>query len=327
MNDRPRRMRRTATLRNLVAETRVVAEQLVQPHFVVADDGAETAIPALPGIARTGLNALLARVAADCELGVRSVLLFGVVDQKDARGSAGEDARSPVHRAVNALKREFGDDLTVIADVCLCTYTDHGHCGVIADGRVQNDNSLPLLAAQATSLARAGADVVAPSDMMDGRVAAIRRALDADGHTDTAILAYAAKYASNFYGPFRLAADSAPRAGSHGPKDRRSYQMDYRNGREAVREALLDQHEGADLLMVKPALAYLDVIAAVRAAVARPVAAYLVSGEYAAVEALAEKGLADRGALVHEHLHAVRRAGADVLITYHARAALQHGWL
>jgi len=327
MPDRPRRLRATPVLRNLVAETRVVADQLVQPHFVVADDSAEVTIPALPGIARMGRDPLLARVAADRELGIRTVLLFGIVDHKDARGSAGEDLRSPVHRAVTALKREFGSELTVIADVCLCTYTDHGHCGVIAEGRVQNDASLPLLARQAASLARAGADVVAPSDMMDGRVAAIRTALDDGGHGDCAILAYAAKYASNFYGPFRQAADSAPRVGDHGPKDRRSYQMDYRNGREAVREALLDQQEGADLLMVKPALAYLDVIAAVRAAVARPVAAYLVSGEYAAVEALAEKGLADRGALVHEHLHAVRRAGADVLITYHARAALQHGWL
>ncbi|MCC6671847.1 MAG: porphobilinogen synthase [Planctomycetes bacterium] len=325
MHDRPRRLRATPAMRDLVAETRVVPAQLVQPHFVVPEDRAEVPIPALPGIARMGVDTLVRRVAADRELGIRTALLFGVVDKKDPLGRAGEDPQGPVHRACAALKREFGDEVTVVADVCLCTYTDHGHCGVVEGPRVRNDESLPLLARQAVSLARAGADVVAPSDMMDGRVAAIRAGLDAAGLTECAILSYAAKYASNFYGPFRQAADSAPRAG--GPKDRKTYQMDYRNRAEAVREALLDQAEGADLLMVKPALAYLDVIAAVRAAVARPLAAYLVSGEYAAVEALAEKGLADRGALVHEHLHAVRRAGADLLITYHARPALQHGWL
>jgi porphobilinogen synthase len=323
--DRPRRLRATAALRELVAETHVRPQQLVQPHFVVAAADAEEPIAALPGIARMGVAPLLRRVRADLELGVRTVLLFGVVDAKDARGSAGEDPDGPLHRAVRALVREFAGELTVIADVCLCTYTDHGHCGVLDGGRVVNDPTLPLLAAQAVSLARAGAHLVAPSDMMDGRVRAIRGALDDGGHGEVGILAYAAKYASSFYGPFRQAADSAPRG--QGPRDRRSYQMDYRNRAEAVREALLDQQEGADLLMVKPALAYLDVIAAVKAAVARPVAAYLVSGEYAAVEALAEKGLADRGALVHEHLHAVRRAGADVLITYHARAALEHRWL
>jgi porphobilinogen synthase len=292
---------------------------------VVADARAEVPIPALPGIARMGVDVLVRRVAADLELGIRTALLFGVVERKDPHGASGEDPQGPVQLAVQALKREFGEALTVIADVCLCTYTDHGHCGLIDGNHVLNDASLPLLARQAVSLARAGADLVAPSDMMDGRVRALRDALDDDGHPGVGILSYAAKYASNFYGPFRQAADSAPRA--QGPKDRRSYQMDYRNRTEAVREALLDQAEGADLLMVKPALAYLDVIAAVKAATTRPIAAYLVSGEYAAVEALAEKGLADRGALVHEHLHAVRRAGADVLITYHARAALQHRWL
>ncbi|MBM4063683.1 MAG: porphobilinogen synthase [Planctomycetes bacterium] len=325
MFDRPRRLRATPAIRELVAETRVVSHQLVQPHFVVADDRADVPIPALPGISRMGSDVLRARVAADLELGIRTALLFGVVDQKDPRGSAGEDPQGPVQRAIRRLKREFGEALTVIADVCLCTYTDHGHCGLIDGNHVLNDASLPLLARQSVSLAQAGADLIAPSDMMDGRVRAIREALDQDGRTDVGILAYSAKYASNFYGPFRQAADSAPRA--QGPKDRRTYQMDYRNRADAVREALLDQQEGADLLMVKPALAYLDVIAAVKAAAARPIAAYLVSGEYAAVEALAEKGLADRGALVHEHLHAVRRAGADVLITYHARAALQHRWI
>jgi porphobilinogen synthase len=325
MLDRPRRLRSSPAVRDLVAETRVTAAQLVQPHFVVPDDQAEVAIPALPGIARMGKDVLVRRIAADLELGIRTALLFGVVEQKDPHGGAGEDPKGPVQQAVQSCKREFGDALTVIADVCLCTYTDHGHCGLIDGNHVLNDASLPLLARQAVSLARAGADFVAPSDMMDGRVRAIREALDRDGRSDVGILAYSAKYASNFYGPFRQAADSAPR--NRGPKDRRSYQMDYRNRTEAVREALLDEAEGADLLMVKPALAYLDVIAAVKAAAKRPIAAYLVSGEYAAVEALAEKGLADRGALVHEHMHAVRRAGADVLISYHARAALQHHWI
>ncbi|MEZ6038279.1 MAG: porphobilinogen synthase [Planctomycetota bacterium] len=330
MHDRPRRLRNTKAVRELVAETRVAAQDLIQPHFVVADDAAEIPIAALPGIHRHGVQPLLRQVEADLELGIHSVLLFGVVDgasgKKDAHGTAGHDPQSPVQRAVRALKQRFGDELFVITDVCLCTYTDHGHCGVVDGDKVLNDPSLPLLAQQAVSLAEAGADMVAPSDMMDGRIAALRRALDERGFDDVSIMSYAAKYASNFYGPFREAAASAPKGGA-GPKDRKTYQMDYRNRQEAVREAKLDVEEGADIVMVKPALAYLDVIQSVRAAVDRPVAAYLVSGEYAAVEALAEKGLADRGALVHEHLTAVRRAGADVLITYHARPALREGWL
>ena len=323
--DRPRRLRRTEALRELCAETRIAPANLVQPHFVVADDRTDQPIAALPGIARMGIEPLLRRVEHDRELGVRSVLLFGVTDKKDPHGRTGEDPNGPAHRAVAALKRRFGDDLTVMADVCLCTYTDHGHCGVLHDGRVANDPSLPLLAAQATSLAAAGADVIAPSDMMDGRVRAIREALDRGGFAEAAIMSYAAKYASSFYGPFREAADSAPK--NAGPKDRKSYQMDYRNGREAVREALLDQAEGADILMVKPALAYLDVIAAVRGAVDRPVAAYLVSGEYAAIKLLAREGLANEADLVREHFTAVRRAGAEILITYHARLALEQRWL
>jgi len=325
MHDRPRRLRRTAALRELCAETRVSPHSLVQPHFVVADPRHDEPIAALPGIARMGQEPLLLRVEKDRELGVRSVLLFGVTDRKDPQGRTGEDPQGPVQKAVRALKHRFGDDVTVIADVCLCTYTDHGHCGVLHHGQVHNDDSLPRLAAQAASLAAAGADVVAPSDMMDGRVRAIRAALDEQGFADRAILSYAAKYASSFYGPFRSAADSAPR--EQGPKDRKTYQMDYRNAREAVREALLDEQEGADMLMVKPALAYLDVIAAVRAAVSRPVAAYLVSGEYAALKLLAREGLANEADLVREHFTAVRRAGADVLITYHARQALAEGWL
>lgn len=326
IHDRPRRLRKSRPTRELVAETRVHKSDLVQPHFVVADDAAEVPVDALPGISRQGVEPLLRTVEQDLELGVTSALLFGVVDTKDAHGTAGHDPNGPVQRAVQALKARFGDDLQVITDVCLCTYTDHGHCGVVDGDRVDNDPSLPLLAQQAVSLAEAGADMVAPSDMMDGRVLAMRDALDEAGHSDCSIMSYSAKYASNFYGPFREAAASAPKGGS-GPKDRKTYQMDYRNRSEAVREAVLDVEEGADVIMVKPALAYLDVIQSIRATVDRPVAAYLVSGEYAAVEALAEKGLADRASLVHEHLTAVRRAGADILITYHARRALREGWL
>ena len=325
MSDRPRRLRRTAALRDLCAETYISPDSLVQPHFALAQQDGEQPIDSLAGIARMGINPLLRRVEADLELGIRNVLLFGVTKDKDPEGRTGERQDGPAHQAVKALKQRFADDVTVMADVCLCTYTDHGHCGLLKDGDVDNDPSLERLAAQSVSLAEAGADVIAPSDMMDGRVHAIRAGLDQSGFESRAIMSYAAKYASNFYGPFREAADSAPK--DAGPKDRKGYQMDFRNRNEAVREALLDQQEGADILMVKPALAYLDIIADVAAAVERPVAAYLVSGEYAAVELLAREGLADRGELVREHFTAVRRAGASILITYHARAALENGWL
>ena len=312
-------------MRELVAETRIPVECLVQPHFVLEDEAAVEPIHAMPGIERLGLTPLLKRVEADLELGLQTVLLFGVTDRKDPRGTAGTDPDAPAHRGARAIKQEFGEQVTVIADVCLCTYTDHGHCGVLKEGQVDNDPSLELLAAQSVALAEAGADIVAPSDMMDGRVRAIRDALDQKGFSDRAIMSYAAKYASSFYGPFREAADSAPK--DAGPKDRKTYQMDPRNVREAIREAKLDVEEGADIVMVKPALAYLDVIAAVREQVDLPLAAYLVSGEYAAVKLLVREGLANEPDLVREHLGAVRRAGADILITYHARQALEQKWL
>lgn len=322
---RPRRLRRTPAIRELVAETRVHPSTLIQPHFVLPDDDAVEPITAMPGIDRMGCNALTRQVEADLNLGIQNVLLFGLPEHKDAIGSSGEDLNSPAHRAIAQLKQEFGESVTVMADVCLCTYTDHGHCGVLKDGQVDNDPSLPLLAQQAVTLAQAGADVIAPSDMMDGRVGAIREALDKNDFTERAIMSYAAKFASNFYGPFREAADSSPK--DAGPKDRKTYQMDYRNSQEAVREALLDLEEGADILMVKPALAYLDVIAQVAEHTGMPVAAYLVSGEYSMIQLMAREGLADEGDLVREHLHAVRRAGAQILITYHARKALQENWL
>ena len=322
---RPRRLRRNQAIRDLAAETHLSPAQFIVPHFVLAARNAEVPIPSMPGIAELGLDNLLGRVAADRELGIRSVLLFGHPDEaghKTADGKAAWAADGAVQNAVRRLKAEFGDDLVVMTDVCLCAYTDHGHCGIVEHGQVMNDASLVPLVRTALSHAEAGADVVAPSDMMDGRIAAIRDALDEAGHGGVILLAYAVKYASAYYGPFRDAADSAPAQG-----DRRGYQMDPRNVLEAAREARLDQEEGADMLMVKPALAYLDVIQAVRRASSLPLAAYNVSGEYAAVKAAAANGWLDEAQVVRENLTAIRRAGAEQIITYHARDAIKGGWL
>jgi len=322
MRIRPRRLRRTATLREAVAETRVSPSQLVLPHFVVEDPSAAVPVDAMPGVARLGIDRLAEQVGADLEYGVRSILLFGITERKDARASSATDRDGLVPRAVRRLRDEYGDRLTIMTDVCLCGSTDHGHCGVLRAGEVLNDESLPLLAQMAVAHALAGADVVAPSDMMDGRVAAIRDALDEEGCANTAILSYSTKFASAYYGPFREAADSAPQSG-----DRKSYQLDPRNGREALRESLLDVEEGADMLMVKPALAYLDVIAEVALATQLPLAAYNVSGEYSMVKAAAERGWIDEAAVVRETLIAMVRAGADLVISYHARDALSKEWL
>jgi porphobilinogen synthase len=311
-------------LRDLVAETSVLARQLVMPHFVLPVANANEPIASMPDIFRTGVDDLLRAVESDHKLGIKSVLLFGTppAGAKDATGSSAHDPDAAVPRAVRALRAAFGQDLVIMTDVCLCAYTDHGHCGVLVGDEVDNDRSLAPLAAMAVAHAEAGADLVAPSDMMDGRVAALRDALDAEGHTATGIMSYAVKYASAYYGPFRDAADSAPHHG-----DRRSYQMDSRNAAEAGREAMLDEAEGADMLMVKPALAYLDVIRRVRELTTLPLAAYNVSGEYSAVKAAAERGWLDEAAVVRENLHAMVRAGANLIITYHARAALAGSWL
>jgi porphobilinogen synthase len=321
---RPRRLRYNEVMRDLVAEARIDSKMLVQPHFVVPGSGISEPIEAMPGIEHQSVDRLLETVARDLVLGIRSVLLFGLCqpEHKTADGRAAFADDALVSRAVDGLKRQFGDDLAVMTDVCLCAYTDHGHCGVVANGRIDNDATLPLLARMALAHARAGADVVAPSDMMDGRVAAIREALDSDGLAHVAIMSYSVKYASSYYGPFREAAHSAPTAG-----DRRSHQMDSRNRREALLEAELDIEEGADILMVKPALAYLDVVADLRDAFPQPLAVYNVSGEYSMVKAAAERGWVDERAVVLENWHAFRRAGADILITYHARQALAEGWL
>ncbi len=321
---RPRRLRVTERLRALVRENRVSAEQLIMPHFVLPTDRAEDPIESMPGISRYGIEDLVGRVLADAELGIRAVLLFGTPPDgsKDERGTTASSPDSAVARAVTALKQQVGDEIVVITDVCLCAYTSHGHCGVLRDGKVINDETLPLLRETAVAHAEAGADLVAPSDMMDGRVAAIREGLDEAGRTDVGILSYAVKYASAYYGPFRDAAESTPAAG-----DRKAYQMDPANVREAIREARLDEQEGADMLMVKPALAYLDVVRAVREKTSLPLATYNVSGEYSAVKAAAERGWLDEAAVVRENLVAMVRAGADLIITYHARDALQQGWL
>lgn len=321
---RPRRLRRRAELRDLIAETNVRASQLIMPHFVLPSTSGAVPIPSMPGISRLGVDDLVRTVEADFRLGIKSVLLFGVPRDgaKDAHGSSARDPEGTVPTAIRTLRGALGDSIIIFTDVCLCAYTDHGHCGVIGNGTVDNDRSLPLIAGMALTHAEAGADLVAPSDMMDGRVAAIRDALDAEGRSDVGILSYAVKYASAYYGPFRDAADSSPKHG-----DRRSYQMDPRNAAEAVREAQLDESEGADMLMVKPALAYLDVIRRVSEVSTLPLAAYNVSGEYSAVKAAAAQGWLDEGAIVRENLHAMARAGANMIITYHARDAIERGWL
>ena len=324
LTNRPRRLRTTERLRALVRESRVSAEQLVMPHFVLPTDRAEDPVESMPGISRYGVKNLVERVLADADLGIRAVLLFGTPEdgKKDERGTPASSPSSAVARAVEALKQRAGDEIVVITDVCLCAYTSHGHCGVLRDGKVINDETLPLLKDIALAHAGAGADVVAPSDMMDGRVAAIRKGLDEANYEDVGILSYAAKYASAYYGPFRDAAESTPSTG-----DRKAYQMDPANVREAIREAHLDEQEGADMLMVKPALAYLDVIRAVRQETRLPLATYNVSGEYSAVKAAAARGWLDEATVVRENLVGMTRPGADLIITYHSREALERGWL
>jgi len=319
---RMRRLRRTAVLRELVRETRLTAGDLVLPLFVETGLDGRSPIAGMPGVERLSIGEAVAEAGEAHALGIPAVLLFGIPADKDHEGSGAWDDEGIVQLATRAIK-DAHPELLVMTDVCLCEYTDHGHCGLLTDdGSVDNDSSLELIARTALSHARAGADLVAPSDMMDGRVGAIRAALDDEGFADTPIVAYSAKFASAFYGPFREAAGSTPAFG-----DRRAYQMDPANGDEAVREALLDVGEGADMVMVKPALPYLDVIRRVKDATRLPVAAYHVSGEYGMLKAAAAAGMLDERAAVLEALTAIRRAGADIVITYHAKDAatwLQH---
>ena len=318
---RPRRLRSSIPMRDLVRETRVNLGGLIQPLFIVPGSGVRAPIGSMPGIARLSVDVAVEECRELHAAGVGAVILFGIPEFKDAVASSNYDPDGVVQRAARSIKASL-PEMLVVADLCNCEYTDHGHCGIVdARGDVENDASVEILVRAALTYAQAGVDIIAPSDMMDGRVGAIRRALDDDGHTRIAIMSYATKYASAFYGPFREAADSTPAFG-----DRRTYQMDPANAREAIREALLDVEEGADILLVKPALAYLDILRAVRENVVIPVGVYNVSGEYAMVKAAAHNGWIDEERIVDEMLLAFARAGADVIITYFAKVyARRHG--
>ena len=316
---RPRRLRISDAIRRLVRETELSVNDFVYPMFVVHGSGIQEEIPSMPGCFHLSVDELVKEASEVRDLGIPGILLFGLPEKKDELGSEAYAPDGIVQQAVKAIKSQV-NDLLVITDVCLCEYTSHGHCGIVRDGQVVNDQTLMLLAKTAVSHAQAGADIIAPSDMMDGRVAAIRQALDENGFQNTAIMAYSAKYASAFYGPFREAAECAPQFG-----DRKTYQMDPANAREALKEVALDIEEGADIVMVKPALAYLDVIRQVKDATNVPVAAFNVSGEYSLVKAAAQNGWIDEQKVVMEILTSIKRAGADIILTYHAKDAAR--WL
>jgi porphobilinogen synthase len=308
-------------MREMVAESRFSTESLMYPMFVTHGKGVDHPIGAMPGISHYSPDTLVREVEGLLKLGLNKILLFGVGESKDAEGTSSYDTTNAVANGVRSLKAEFGADILITTDVCMCAYTDHGHCGILHGHEVMNDATLESLAKMAVMHAQAGADIVAPSDMMDGRVAAIRDALDAEDLSQTAIMSYSVKFASGYYGPFREAADSAPSFG-----DRKTYQMDVRNSREAIKEALLDAEEGADILMVKPALAYMDLIRTVKDNTLLPLACYNVSGEFSMVKAAAEKGWIDEQRIVMENMAAFTRAGADIIITYHAKDILSKGW-
>jgi porphobilinogen synthase len=322
MIQRPRRLRKNAIVREMVAETKLTKNMFIYPYFVVKGNNIVHPIAAMPGINHFSIDELVKDVEKGLKIGINKVLLFGVGEDKTEDASSSFSANSIVVKAVKALKENFGDNLYIITDVCVCAYTTHGHCGIIHKDYVHNDSSVEVLARMALAHAQAGADMVAPSDMMDGRIGAIRALLDKNGFENTAILSYAIKYASAYYGPFREAADSAPQKG-----DRKSYQMDYRNGNESLTEGLLDEEEGADMLMVKPALSYMDVIFNLRQNTLLPIVCYNVSGEYAMVKAAAERGWIDEKLIVMENMYAFARAGANLIITYHTRDILEKNWL
>jgi len=322
MLNRPRRLRKTPVIREMIAETRLSKDMFIYPYFVTHGKKQIHPIDAMPGISHFSVDELLKDVEQGLKLGLNKILLFGVGEEKTKDASSSYSRNSIIVKAVGELKKRFGDDLYVITDVCVCAYTTHGHCGIIHDDYVHNDQSVEVLAKMALSHAQAGADMVAPSDMMDGRVGAMRNLLDQKGFENTAVMSYAIKFASAYYGPFREAADSSPQKG-----DRKSYQMDFRNGNEALKEGLLDEEEGADILMVKPALAYLDIIRNLKQNTLLPVSCYNVSGEYSMVKAAAKMGMIDEQKIVMENMHAFARAGSDIIITYHAKDILQKKWL
>ncbi|WP_256007171.1 MULTISPECIES: porphobilinogen synthase [Pedobacter] len=319
---RPRRLRKNPVVREMVAETRVSKDMFIYPYFVVPGKDVVREIGAMPGVSHFSEDTLIRDVEKGLKLGINKIMLFGVGDEKSADAHSAYHDDSLVPSAVRALKTQFGEDLYVVTDVCVCSYTTHGHCGILENDYVQNDATVEVIAKMALTHAQAGADMLAPSDMMDGRVAAMRSVLDGEGYVNTAIMSHATKFASAYYGPFREAADCAP-----GKGDRKAYQMDFRNGQEAVREAMLDESEGADVLMVKPALAYLDVIHNLKQHTDLPIACYNVSGEYAMVKAAAEKGWIDEQKVVMETMHAFARAGASIITTYHIRDILEKNWM
>jgi len=322
MIERPRRLRQNAHLRNLVHETALRVDQLVQPYFLSEAPRGQEPIQGFTEVYRWGVESLSGQIEKNLKHGIKGFLLFGSTKEKDEKGSGAYDDTGLLPNTIRTLKKRFGAEMLLFTDVCLCPYTSHGHCGVIEGEKIANDASLQLLANMALSHARAGADFVAPSDMMDGRVAAIRHHLDENSYEDVGILSYTAKYASAYYGPFREALASSPQG-----TDRASYQMDYRNVREALRELRLDIEEGADMVMVKPALPYLDIISRLSAESEVPVAAYSVSGEYEMVKALVAKGMADERKMILENLFAIRRAGAQLVLTYHASQVAEQRWL
>lgn len=319
---RPRRLRKTPILREMVAETRLSKDMFIYPYFVVPGKNVIHGIDAMPGINHFSVDTLLKDVEKSLKVGLNKVLLFGVGEEKTEDASSSFDKNSIVANAVRELKKSFADDIYVVTDVCTCAYTTHGHCGILHNDYVQNDQTVDILAKMALVHAQAGADMVAPSDMMDGRIGAMREKLDQNGFVNTAIMSYSIKFASAYYGPFREAADSAP-----GKGDRKAYQMDFRNPSETMRESFLDEQEGADILMVKPALAYLDVIQNLRASTNLPVACYNVSGEYSMVKAAAANNWIDEQKVVMENMYAFARAGANIIITYHAKDIFEKGWM
>ncbi len=322
MKHRPRRLRKNDIIRSMVAETRLAKDMFIYPYFVTKGKKIKSPIEAMPGVYHFSIDELVKDVEKSLQLGINKLLLFGVGETKSKQAKGSHSKKSIIATALRRLKAEFGTDLYLITDVCLCAYTTHGHCGVLAGDQVLNDPSLEILSKMAVAHAEAGADMVAPSDMMDGRVASIREALDEQGQSDIGILSYSTKFASAYYGPFREAADSSPQKG-----DRKGYQMDIRNANEALKESLIDEEEGADMLMVKPALAYLDVIQNIKSHTLLPLACYNVSGEYSMVKMAAKHGLVNEQQLVMENMYAFARAGADVIISYHTKDILEQKWM
>ncbi|MET4081703.1 porphobilinogen synthase [Pedobacter sp. UYP30] len=322
MVHRLRRLRKNPLVREMVAETKLSKDMFVYPHFVVPGKNVSTPISSMPGVSHFSLDVLQKEVEEGLKKGLNKIMLFGVGDEKSLDAKSAFDEKSIVPTAIRALKQSFGDDLYLITDVCVCSYTTHGHCGILENDYVQNDKSVEVIAKMALAHAKAGADMLAPSDMMDGRVAAIRKTLDENGFVNAAIMSHATKFSSSYYGPFREAADCAPSKG-----DRKAYQMDFRNPTEAVREALQDEREGADVLMVKPGLAYLDIIYRLKQSTNMPIAVYNVSGEYAKVKAAAQMGWLDEEKVVMETMYAFARAGASIITTYHIKDILNNNWL